>query len=326
LRQMNPIVEKGLIGFTDQQLWAEIEKRRKGLSVNQTKPVKQLEIETLLKSEDELGTDIPDGDFFARSLKKAEWQSPHTQAVEKVVLVHRLREVVALLGFTRFEAQAPDVDGELDIEVTRASLGKETDWVPAFENRGEGIFIGFKKEAIEQWLKRPGVVKRLKKLNTGFAAWKSEHEQSSREFPGGGYVLLHSLSHMLITSMSLECGYPASSIKERIYAGDYGYGILLYTGSPDAEGTLGGLIETSRNIREHIDRVIETNLLCSNDPVCSQHDLENANDSRYLLGAACHGCLLISETSCEQHNDFLDRELVIPTVDSRDAAFFGVKP
>lgn len=324
LRQLNPLVEKALEGFSDPQVWSEIQKRRKGMSASQLKPVKQMEVETLLQSEEELGTDVPDGDFFARALKKEVWESPHTKAIEKVVLVHRLREVVALLGFTRFEAQAPDVDGELDIDVQRAALGKETDWVPAFENRGEGVFIGFKKSEIEKWLKRPGVLNRLKKLNTGFSSWKAEHEQSAREFPGGAYVLLHSLSHMLITSMSLECGYPASSIKERIYAGSYGYGILLYTGSPDAEGTLGGLIEASRNIKEHIERVMETNLLCSNDPVCAQHDLENSNDSRFLLGAACHGCLLISETSCEQHNDFLDRELVIPTVDSKDAAFFEV--
>lgn len=325
LRQLNPVVEKALHGFNDTQIWNEIQKRRKGMSASQLKPVKQMEVETLLQSEEEIGTDVPDGDFYARALKKVVWDSPHTKAIEKIVLVHRLREVVALLGFTRFEAQAPDVDGELDIDVQRAALGKETDWVPAFENRGEGVFIGFKKGAIEDWMKQPGVTKRLMQLNTGFSSWKAEHEHSTREFPGGAYVLLHSLSHMLITSMSLECGYPASSIKERIYAGAYGYGILLYTGSADAEGTLGGLIEASRNIKEHIERVIETSLLCSNDPVCAQHDLENSNDSRFLLGAACHGCLLISETSCEQHNDFLDRELVVPTVDSKEAAFFGVK-
>jgi len=29
---------------------------------------------------------------------------------------------MALLGFTRFEAAAPDIEGELDIEVRRAAL------------------------------------------------------------------------------------------------------------------------------------------------------------------------------------------------------------
>jgi hypothetical protein len=38
--------------------------------------------------------------------------------------------------------------------------------------------------------------------------------------------------------------------------------------------------------------------------------------------AACHGCLLIAETSCEQRNDWLDRALVVPTLAVTDAAFF----
>ena len=35
--------------------------------------------------------------------------------------------------------------------------------------------------------------------------------------------------HLLITAVSLECGYAASSIRERIYVGAGGCGILLYT-------------------------------------------------------------------------------------------------
>ena len=39
-------------------------------------------------------------------------------------------------------------------------------------------------------------------------------------------------------------------------------------------------------------------------------------------GAACHGCLLISETSCELRNMFLDRNLLIPTMSPQRSAFF----
>ena len=56
-------------------------------------------------------------------------------------------------------------------------------------------------------------------------------------------MMLHSLAHLLITQVSLECGYSSPAIRERVYAGEAGYGILLYTGSPDSEGTLGGLVE-----------------------------------------------------------------------------------
>jgi hypothetical protein len=65
--------------------------------------------------------------------------------------------------------------------------------------------------------------------------------------------------------------------------------------------------------------------LCSNDPVCAQHEPQSPHESRFLHGAACHGCLLIAETSCEQHNDFLDRALVVPTVENLNAEFFKIE-
>ena len=83
-----------------------------------------------------------------------EWKAPWTEAVERVVLVHRLREVIAQVGFTRFEAFSPDSEGELEIGVTRAPLAREISWLPAVENRGEGIFVQFRREAIDSWLHR----------------------------------------------------------------------------------------------------------------------------------------------------------------------------
>lgn len=141
-------------------------------------------------------------------------------------------------------------------------------------------------------------------------------------FSGLPYIMLQSLAHLMITALSLDCGYSASSIRERIYAGANGYGILLYTGSPGAEGTLGGLVDLGRNIGRHLERALELGRLCSNDPVCAQHDPSDALEERYLHGAACHGCLLIAETSCERRNELLDRALVVPTVATPDAAFF----
>jgi hypothetical protein len=245
------------------------------------------------------------------------------EAVERVVLVHRLREVVATVGFTRFESSSPDVEGELEIGVSRAPLARDPSWLPAVENRGEGIFVQFRSDAIDEWLEKKPVERRGLQLDAGFDCWKKDHEKSHRKFPGLPYLLLHSLSHLLITAVSLECGYPASSIRERIYAGPYGDGILLYTGTPDAEGTMGGLVEAGRQIARHLKAAIDLGRLCSNDPVCAQHAAENQHECRFLHGAACHGCLLIAETSCEQHNDFLDRALVISTVDGNGAEFFA---
>jgi len=131
------------------------------------------------------------------------------------------------------------------------------------------------------------------------------------------------LSHLLLTAISLECGYPASSLRERVYAAPGCYGILIYTGSSDAEGTLGGLVEAGRRIGDHMRRALDMGALCSNDPVCAFHRPDEPGHQP-LLGAACHGCLLISETSCEQHNDFLDRALVVATVEGLAAEFMGV--
>jgi hypothetical protein len=312
--------------YSDEEVFAEI-KMRRGQSAGQAKTIKQAEMETLMASKDELGDDKPDGNFFARTLPKKVWEKPWMQSIERIVLVHRLREVMAQVGFTRFEAVSPDIDGELEMGVRRASLAREITWLPAVENRGEGIFIQFKTQAVEDWASRPEVVAHGTRLLRGYEAWKAERNGASRKFVEEGgllpYVLFHSFAHMLITEVSLECGYPASSIRERIYTiPDVGYGVLLYTGTSDAEGTLGGLIQVGRRIHEHIRGALAMGELCSNDPVCAQHEPSNLHEHRFLHGAACHGCLLISETSCEQHNEFLDRALVVSTVDNLGIEFF----
>jgi hypothetical protein len=321
-RRKFPGVQAALEGFSDEEVLQYVKGRKAGGFLAADKSVKQVEMETLSSSKERIGEDRPEGLFYARALPKSDWDQPWMKAVEKVVLVHRLREVIAQVGFTRFEPSVPDVEGELEMGVKAATLARELSWLPAVENRGEGIFIQFQRVAIEAWEQKPAVRKRGKQLLDGFVCWQHEHDQSRRSFSGLPFIMLHSLSHLLITAMSLECGYPASSIRERVYAGSAGFGILLYTASPDAEGTLGGLVEAGRRIAHHLKEALERGRLCSNDPVCAQHEPPNAQERRFLLGAACHGCLLIAETSCEQRNDFLDRAMVVPTVDNLGAEFF----
>ena len=291
-------------------------------------PVKEAEFEILDKGDARIGEDDPRAEFFAETLPRAAWDKdgdPLLAAIDKLVLVHRLREVAALLGFTRFEAINPDKDGEIDIDVERAALAETVSWLPAVENRGEGVFVSFDADRVARWLERSGVRERGRRLQNGWRTWAQEHGRPQDGFPGLPYVMLHSLAHMLMTAIALDCGYPASSLRERVYAGDSRYGILVYTGSSDSEGTLGGLVETGRRFAVHLRRALRDNLLCSNDPVCADHAPDTSYEGRPLHGAACHGCLLIAETSCEQRNDFLDRALVAPTVSTADAAFFDVE-
>jgi len=285
-----------------------------------------VEIETLLSQPDEVGEDVPEGDFYARTRPLTGLSPLLSDRIDRIVLVHRLREVIAQIGFTRFEAAMPDIDGELSLDVRRAVLDIEPTWVPAVENKGEGIFISFRKAAIEHWLKWDAVQKRGHVLYKGFDEWRNQRglDPDKAKFPGLPYIMLHSLSHLLITAVSLECGYAASAIRERIYAGESGYGILLYTGTSGSEGTLGGLVQVGKRIESHLMNALEMGKLCSNDPVCAQHQPNNPQEDRFLHGAACHGCLLIAEPSCERRNEFLDRALVTDTVEGLGAEFFEV--
>jgi Domain of unknown function (DUF1998) len=139
--------------------------------------------------------------------------------------------------------------------------------------------------------------------------------------------LLHSLAHALITEIALDCGYPASSLKERIYAFPSSadtparYGVLIYTASTGAQGTLGGLVARAKAFSQTLDQALERLTICSNDPVCADHEPGSAVDERALLGAACHGCLLIAETSCERRNNFLDRALLLETMAANGSSF-----
>ena len=241
-----------------------------------------------------------------------------------MIQVHRLREVLALAGFTRLEPVMPNVDGEYDTEVERADIALEPSWFPAVENRGEGILLQLRPSAVADWLGREAVGERLGELVSGHNAWASQRK-SERPFPGGPYVLLHTLAHLLVQSLSMRCGYPAASIRERIYVDARGerYALLLYTASPDAEGTLGGLVQEARRIEGHLEYALRAAELCSNDPVCAEHVPGQSMEERWLHGAACHGCTLIAETSCEMRNEYLDRALVVPALHAPGAAFFA---
>ena len=246
------------------------------------------------------------------------------EPIERVVLVHRLREVVAQVGFTRFESAAPDIEGELDIGVRRASLAREVSWLPAFENKGEGIFLQFKSKAISDWLQRAEVQARSTKLGTGFEEWqKGTSGNNSRVSRAGlpdAALFFPSADHSAIAELRLssefdsrtrlrdpECRVRRSALHRNLRRGR------------NAGRTGPGGTQNPRDGQSALD----LGMLCSNDPVCAQHDPASRHERRFLHGAACHGCVLISETSCEQQNDFLDRALVVPTVQDLGGQFFS---
>jgi hypothetical protein len=244
-----------------------------------------------------------------------------------VVLVERLREVSALWGFTRINA--PDDLGSRGGKIAR--LAREpARWLPCSEVRGEGLFFRFHEERVLSWEADYRASGAAAELRAAHSAWRERRGLDPADgWPGERFMLLHAFSHVLIRELALECGYTASSIRERIYAdtgaggGEPMAGVLLYTAAPDSEGTLGGLVRLGEpdELGPLLGQALERAYLCSSDPLCSEHDPRTDGS---VHRAACHACQFASETSCERGNRFLDRAALVPTLaDDGTPAYFA---
>ena len=325
LMKKKPKVATALETFDDDEVLEAIARIKGGSGVE--RHVKEVELEALLGAPEGFGDDIPiNPDFHARRLPDSVWRTARiSDGIAAVIQLHRLREVLALIGFTRLEAAIRDIHGEYDTDVERAEIAMDPSWYPAIENRGEGVFVQLSSDAVNDWQRRSEVRRRVNELREGHKQWIASRK-GEQAFPGGPYILLHTLAHLLIQSLAMRCGYPASSLRERIYAESGCYGFLIYTGTPDAEGTLGGLVQQARYIEDHLAEALRMGQLCSNDPICAQHAPSERMRNAYLHGAACHGCTLIAETSCEMRNDYLDRALVVPILGAGRRGFLSGVP
>ena len=221
--KFNPRLKSAFAGVEPAALWQAIQAQRGGTTGVVAQP-KDEELQLLIGPMKEVSSPADDSLFEAIPWTPSEPPAWYGKAIRRVLLVKRLREVQALVGFTRFTARTSSLGG-LPIDTTqgsrRASLANDLRWVPAAENKGEGVFIEFDPATIAAWAASDPVVSRALQFNKAFENdWlKSRGLDSSQfPFPGAPYILLHSLSHLLITEMALECGYGASSIRERIYA------------------------------------------------------------------------------------------------------------
>ena len=249
--------------------------------------------------------------------------------IGRVVIVRRLKEIRALDGFSRIDS-AFDVtlDDEQPETFQRQSLsGEALHWRPAVELRGEGVFIELREDAVAAWENRATVRQLSATLEQAHRTWRRERELPPTTFPGSRYVLLHSLAHLIINGLSLDCGYSSTSIRERIYSSisedNRMAATLLYTATPDSDGSLGGLADQGRPQR--LGTLLRDCLArahyCSSDPLCGHRA---AAEMGLLNGAACHACLLVAETSCERANRYLDRAHVVETVAQLGASYFKV--
>lgn len=238
--------------------------------------------------------------------------------ISRIIKIHRLREVRVLTGFTRLEAPEPEVDEQSHIVKLKCSSGEK--WLPAVEINGEGVFIELNKEKINQWIQIETVKSRSDKYEECYAAYCQKKGWENFKPRNAEYVLLHTLSHMLIKEMSMQSGYSSSALHERIYSSEKMCGILIYTGAADKEGSLGGLVELGgmNKFLPLLKGALENGLTCTTDPECF---MKNPTSER-LNGAACHSCTMISETACENGNRLLDRALVVPVPEHEKMGYF----
>jgi len=236
----------------------------------------------------------------------------YDRLLDQVVLVTRLREVRALTGFTRLSS--PDRDDLRPAQRVRLSRGPE-EWVPAVEQRGEGIFLQLREDHVARWVASADGLEHIQRLRDAYRQWSFDRAMQPRaDFPIARLTLIHTLSHLLMRQMALECGYSSASLRERIYLGSPSSpaaGVLISTAASDSEGTLGGLV--SLGTAQHLERLLglafEEAEQCSSDPLCAEH-LPTAEHA-VLHAAACHACLFASETSCESGNRWLDRAVLV---------------
>ncbi len=310
----------GIENYGGEQVWDAIVAHRRGTTDDDDLDLKGPEWEVLTAADPP--TDYP---FFMS--KKVAVPTGFEGFITRVLLLERLREVNALLGFTRVES--PN-EGGGDARAPRAPIGRGLpDWIPATQVHGEGIFLQFDSVALARWAERPAVRGLETRLRQGHRGWRSKRRlEPDVGFPGIRYTVLHTLAHLLIRELALECGYNAASIRERIYAdtenGKNQAGILIYTAAADSDGTLGGLVDLGKpeNLVRLLSQALDRARVCASDPLCAEHD---PSRDQSLHGASCHACSFVSETSCEAGNRYLDRALVVPTLEVAEAAFFGVR-
>ncbi|MGD9947648.1 MAG: DrmB family protein [Desulfobulbus sp.] len=309
----------GIDKYQADEIWLTVQDRKDG---NATEIVSEGDIKG--PEWDVLISPNPPTDWPHFLSSKVARPEAYKDVLDSVLLLERLREVNALIGYTRVEA--PEESADEDERPPMADLCKGSpSWVPAGEVHGEGIFLRFKEKAISDWEKLEAVKRRNQKIEQGHRGWRNARGLDPEVgYPGIRYTMLHTFAHLLIRELALECGYNAASIRERIYAGTGDSpmaGILVYTAAADSDGTLGGLVDLGKpeNLGRLIEQALNRATVCSSDPLCSEH---NPSDDRSLHAASCHACAFVAETSCERGNRYLDRALLVETFECKEAAFF----
>jgi hypothetical protein len=276
---------------------------RKGEQVEKSEDkIREEEFQALCQGREEKSG----GNFIAEASKAPPNVASRVDLVSKV---SRLREVRAFTGFTRLRPKGEDDEP--------CPISLDEDWIPAIAVHGEGLFLRLYRPALDEWESMSEAAARAAILRS---RWNDSYLNDGRELTAR-YVLGHTLAHALIDEWSLDGGYPAASLRERIFEVEGEIGLLIYTAAADSAGSLGGLIAQaeSARIEASLRNALRRYRWCSSDPVCSETTSQGAEG---LNLAACHACALLPETSCEMRNCLLDRALLVGLPTNRELGFF----
>lgn len=278
---------------------------------------RQAEYQALCEDQGDMNSD-----FYVKRQRLADYGANIESLFSKIHLVPKLRETRALEGFSRVNPS----EGGPTLRPVRDN--QSIDWLPATLVFGEGIFLELNCAALQVW---ETLAMRERTIHQELFARLNARRRIQGLQPrvlAPRFMLLHALAHALINQLSYDCGYGSASLRERLFVqSEVGkpamHGLLIYTASGDSEGSMGGLVRQGLPGRFEVTlmRAIQRATWCSSDPVCLESHGQGSDNCNL---AACHSCLLLPETSCEEGNRLLDRATLVGTHDKPEIGYFNL--
>jgi hypothetical protein len=240
----------------------------------------------------------------------------------KVLRIDNMKITSAQLDFSRVVPIDADAENSQPKNIFR-SKNDDVLVYPVVENFGEGIFFSFNNDMFNEFSKNNKLIEQLRNQLTMLQTGANAFNQGAIDFANlmnWQLYLVHTFSHLIMKELEFRCGYPTASLSERIYVSNDDnykmYGCLIYT-AEGAEGSMGGLIAQTRpqNLKNLIKSAINRATICNSDPLCWESEGQGLFDLNF---ASCFSCGLVSETSCEHRNLYLDRKILV----DQDNGFF----
>ena len=264
-------------------------------------------------------------DLLVEAMEGVAYSGWTGEVFERVCLVRKLRETRVLHSFSRLLPIEADA-GRNALQAEPLARSRHISWLPAMIVRGEGLFFQFHEGLLVEWAKKSDVLARSERLARQYNHARTDRGLGPIAFDAR-FLLMHTFAHTLIRQLSYDCGYGSAALRERLYCNrepgsEPMNGFLIYTAAGDSEGTLGGLVRQGApgSLEPTLDAAVRSAAWCSSDPVCIESQGQGT-DSANL--AACHGCALLPETSCEEGNRLLDRAMLTGVPQKPDIGFFS---